>query len=472
MGKTGVSSNQRTGVICMDDDWWQSRETESKTIMACHCQPPKYWDALQRICGQYDVSSEHMYDVDGARRELYEEDARADFSGGIGDGADEEDVRADYTPQTHEENTYFPDNSFIDPQETYEDVLSAATQETYGDIPVASTEEIHTRSGRHTTCAAPYSAGRGESNQRRSNSRVRSVGSRDRGNRRWHQFESSVTTAFQGIADARRVTVSALRPDRYSLEEYAKFKDAFAILNSLPIEKYKLFWKASAKLLKEDARWRNTFLDTSFESDEDRTQFLESITEVERLETVTPGNLSNFGSFLSGSSGGSVPSSGSSVGHLSGNSVGHSSGNFEYRFAEISQFQPSPAMGQLFPPPGVGFNMPGHMMGAPYVPMMFPQGFSGFPFVSSSPATQMMQTSSGVFNVWASTTIGGISTTQMGETSQGTRTNFFPGFVTPTRRSTDIGYRFGVPSGIGTQPRQLNFMDDKTSNNTTDNEKH
>ncbi|XP_019089836.1 PREDICTED: uncharacterized protein LOC104736626 isoform X2 [Camelina sativa] len=91
MGKTGVSSNQRTGVICMDDDWWQSRETESKTIMACHCQPPKYWDALQRICGQYDVSSEHMYDVDGARRELYEEDARADFSGGIGDGADEED---------------------------------------------------------------------------------------------------------------------------------------------------------------------------------------------------------------------------------------------------------------------------------------------------------------------------------------------------------------------------------------------
>ncbi|XP_019092648.1 PREDICTED: uncharacterized protein LOC109124885 [Camelina sativa] len=474
MGKTSVSSNQRTGVICMDDDWWQAREAESKTIIACHRQPLKYWDALQRICGQYDVSSEHMYDVDGARRELYEEYARADFSGGIGDDDDEEDERADNTPQTHEENTYFPDNTFIDPRETYEDVPSAATEERYGDILVASSEEIHNRSGRHTSRAAPYSVGRGESSLRRRNSRVRSVGSKDRGNRRRHQFESSVTTVFQGISDARRATVSALRPDRYSPEEYAKFKDAFAILNSLPIEKYKPFWKASAKLLKEYAWWRNTFLDTSFESDEDIIQFLESITEVDRLETVTPANLSNFGSFLSGSSGGSVPSSGSSVGHSSENFVGYSSGNSEYRFAEIPQFQPSPAMGQFFSSLGVGFNTPGHTMGAPYVPMMFPQGFAGFPFMNSSPAIQMMQTSTSpeIFNVGASSTIGGISTTLMGETSQRTRTNFSPGFVTPTKRYTDTGYRFGAPSGIGTQPWQLNFMDDRTSNNPTDNKKH
>ncbi|CAE5959381.1 unnamed protein product [Arabidopsis arenosa] len=295
MSKTGVSSDSRTGVIRMDDDWWQEREAESRTILAFHRKPPKYWDALQRICGQYDVSTEHMYDVDGARRELHEEDERADFSGGF----DEDGYTNNEIPQTHDENTD-------------ED----AAPETHVDIPVASAEKIQNRS--------------------------------DRSNRRKHQFESSVTTAFQGIADARRATVSAMRPDRYNPEEYAKFKEAFAILNSLPIEKYKPFWKASAKLLKEDAWWCNAFLDTSFESDEDRIRFLESITEVDRLETVTPSNLANFGSFLSGSSGGSVRSSGSSVGHSSGNSVGHSSGNSEYRFAEFPQFQPSPAMGQFF----------------------------------------------------------------------------------------------------------------------------
>ncbi|KAG7588623.1 hypothetical protein ISN44_As07g009500 [Arabidopsis suecica] len=398
MSKTGVSSDSRTGVIRMDDDWWQEREAESRTILACHRKPPKYWDALQRICGQYDVSTEHMYDVDGARRELHEEDERADFSGGF----DEDGYANNEIPQTHDENTD-------------ED----AAPETHVDISVVSGEEIQNRSGRNTARAAPYNAGRGESSQRRSNSRVHFASSKDRSNRRKHQFESSVTTAFQGIADARCATVSAMRPDRYNPEEYAKFKEAFAILNSLPIEKYKPFWKASAKLLKEDAWWCNAFLDTSFESDEDRILFLESITKVDRLETVTPSNLANFGSFLSGSNGGSVRSSGSSVGHSSGNSVGHSSGNSEYRFAEFPQFLPSPAMGQFFSSPVQGFNMPGHMMGAPYVPMMFPQGFDGYPFIASSPATQMMQTSGspGVFNVGASSLMGRISARQMGETN-------------------------------------------------------
>ncbi|EFH67543.1 hypothetical protein ARALYDRAFT_891380 [Arabidopsis lyrata subsp. lyrata] len=217
-----------------------------------------------------------MYDVDGARRELLKEDERADFSGGF----DEDGYANNEIPQTHAENTD-------------ED----AAPETHVDIPVTSAEEIYNRSGRNTARAAPYSAERGESSQRRSNSRVHFSGNKDRSNRRKHQFESSVTTAFQGIADAQRATVSAMRRDRYNPEEYAKFKEAFAILNSLPIEKCKPFWKASAKLLKEDAWWCNAFLDTSFKSDEDRIRFLESITEVGRLETVTPSNLANFGSF-------------------------------------------------------------------------------------------------------------------------------------------------------------------------------
>ncbi|CAL9222888.1 unnamed protein product, partial [Arabidopsis halleri] len=398
-----------------------------------------------------------MYDVDGARRELHEEDERDGFSGGPGDDNNvyEETPTNDYIPETHAENSHFPDHSFIDPQEVFEDVPSATAHETHGDIPVASAEETYNRSGRQTTRAVPYNVGRGESSQQKSNSRVRPTGSKDRSNRRRHQFENSVTTAFQGIADARRATVSALRPDRYSPEEYAKFKQAFGILNSLPIEKYKPFWKASAKLLKEDAWWCNAFLDTPFESDEDIIRFLESITEVDRLETVTPSNLSNFGSFLSGSSGGSVRSSGSSVGHSSGNYVGHSSGNSEYRYVEFPLFQQSPAMGQFFSPPGVGFNMPAHMMGAPYVLMMFPQGFGGFPFMPSAPATDIMQPSESptVFNVGTSSSVGGIPTRQMGESSQETRTNFSPGFITPCRRSTHTGYMFGVPSTIGTQPR-------------------
>ncbi|KAG7567837.1 hypothetical protein ISN45_Aa04g006730 [Arabidopsis thaliana x Arabidopsis arenosa] len=354
----------------MDDDWWQLCEAESITILACDRKPPKYWEALQHICGQYDVSAEHMYDVDGARRELHEVDYRADFSG----GCDEDGYANNEIPQTQDEKTD-------------ED----AAPETHVDILVASAKEI-----------------------------------KDRSNSRKHQFESSVTTAFQGIADARRATVSAMRPDRYNPEEYAKFKEAFAILNSLPIEKCKPFWKASLKFLKEDAWWCNAFLDTSFDSDEDRIRFLESITELDRLETVTPSNLANFGSVLSGSSGGSVRSSGSSVGHSSGNSLGYSSGNSEYRFAEFSQFQPSYAMEQFFSSPGEGFNMPGQMMGAPYVPMMFSQGFGGYSFITSSPATQMTQTSGspGVFNVRASSSMGQISARQMGETNQETRTNF------------------------------------------------
>ncbi|EFH57002.1 predicted protein [Arabidopsis lyrata subsp. lyrata] len=109
-----------------------------------------------------------------------------------------------------------------------------------------------------------------------------------------------------------------------------------------------------------------------------------------------------------GSSGGSVRSSGSSVGYSSGNSLGHSSENSEYRFAKFPQFQPSPAMGQFFSSPGQGFNMPGQMVGVPYVPMMFPQGFGGYPFIALSPATQMLQTSGspGVFNVGASSSMG------------------------------------------------------------------
>ncbi|CAA7017003.1 unnamed protein product [Microthlaspi erraticum] len=340
MGRTGVSSDQRTGMIQMDEAWWREREAENRLIRSFHRRPPRQWEAAERIFKWSDVSTQHMYDVDGVRREL--DDERLDLSDGDGDGNGDGDGDGndsgngthetpinEYIPQPQDENPPYPDLSFIDSQEPRGETPFESGQEfshaSEQEIPVTSGQVNPDRMGRQNTRTAPYSVGRGESNRRRGASRGRLSTKTERGPRRRREFEGSMSAAFHEMASARRATVSALRPDRYNQEDYEKFKEALAILNSLPIEKYNPFWKAASQLLKEDAWWRNTFLDTHYESDDERIKFLESITGVDRAGTNTNVNLQNFQPFLSGSSSGSVRSSSSSVGHSSGNSD-HSQG--------------------------------------------------------------------------------------------------------------------------------------------------
>lgn len=114
------------------------------------------------------------------------------------------------------------------------------------------------------------------------------------------------------------------------------------------------------------------------------------------------------------------------------------------------------------------------MMGAPYFQMMFSQGLGSFPFMSTSSAGQMMQTHapSTVFNAGTSSMLDGTPPRQMGDANRDTRIKVSPGFGTPSRRTADTGYRFGVPSAFGSRPRHLNFSDDGTENWPTNNSRH
>ncbi|CAA7017002.1 unnamed protein product [Microthlaspi erraticum] len=109
-------------------------------------------------------------------------------------------------------------------------------------------------------------------------------------------------------------------------------------------------------------------------------------------------------------------------------------------------------MGQGYAPSGIGCNMPGQMMGPPFVPMMYPQGFGGYPYMHPTTSGHMMHTPghNGLFNVGTSSSMGGSTPQQSGQV------NVNPSNENPTPTRHSAGFRG--------QPRHLNFMDDSTGN--------
>ncbi|XP_019084265.1 PREDICTED: uncharacterized protein LOC104709446 [Camelina sativa] len=222
MGRTGITSDSISGRITMDDDWWVDREMECEKIRALHREPPKQWDIMQRIIKNHDVSDQHMYDVADAQREIEEENNDPDVNDEY--NTDEVPATRDYIPQPLDEDGQQPDLSFFDSQE-----LNAES-------PVLQQEEVGGRSGRQISRQTPYSTDGAEASRRSTASRLRTSANSGRGSRRRREFEGSFTEAFQGMADARRATVSSLRPD--NAEDYKTFKEAFRALKRLPIEKF------------------------------------------------------------------------------------------------------------------------------------------------------------------------------------------------------------------------------------------